>query len=115
MSACTDAATRVAYDLEAGAKNLRASSGRTATVDHTPRRMPEGCPGPYTLQLSQGSVLVVWCQDSIGGVTSGSHTTTYHMNFVAVPETWIIHKAAGQHALIDLRRDGDNVVVSGLR
>jgi hypothetical protein len=34
---------------------------------------------------------------------------------VAVPRTFIIHKDAGQHALIDLRKDDDAVVVSGLR
>ena len=115
LSACTDAATRVAYDLESGAKKLRASSGHTATVDHIPQATPEGCPGAYTLQLSQASALVVWCQDSIGGLSSASHTTTYHLNYVAVPKTWIIHKDAGQHALIDLRKDGEAVVVSGLR
>ena len=115
LAACTDAATRVAYDLERGAKELRASSRRTATVDHAPRATPEGCSGPYTLQLSQASALVVWCQDSIGGPSSGSHITTYHLNYVVVPTTWIIHKNASEHALIDLRKDGDAIVVSGLR
>jgi hypothetical protein len=113
--AFTDAATRVAYDLEGGAKRLRASTERTLTVEHVPEATPEGCPGDYTLQLSQESALLVWCQDSIGGPSSGSHTTTYHLNYVGVPQTLLIHKHAGEHAWIELTKDGDAIVVSGLR
>ena len=102
-------------DLEAGAKQLRASSQQTAVVEHVPTPTPEGCPGAYTLQLSQASALLVWCQDSIGGPSSASHTTTYHLNYVAVPRTFIIHKDSGQHVRIDLKKEGDAVVVSGVR
>lgn len=115
LGACTDAATRVANDLERGAKQLRASSARTATVEHVATVTPEGCPGGYTLQLSEASSLLVWCQDSIGGPSSASHTTTYHLHYVTVPRTLIIHKDAGQHALIDLTKEGDAIVVSGVR
>ena len=80
-----------------------------------PAPAPEGCPGAYTLQLSQASALLVWCQDSIGGPSSASHTTTYHLNYVAVPRTYIIHKDSGQHVLIDLTKEGDAIVVSGVR
>jgi hypothetical protein len=115
LAACTDAATRVAGDLEAGAKKLRASSQQTAVVEHAPAPTPEGCPGAYTLQLSQASSLLVWCQNSIGGPSSASHTTTYHLNYVAVPRTFIIHKDSGQHVLVDLTKEGDAIVVSGVR
>lgn len=114
-STFTDAATRVAYDLEAGAKRLRSSREQTLTVEHVPQAKPEGCTGGYTLQLSQESALLVWCQDSIGGRSSGSHTTTYHLNYVGVPQTLIIHKQAGEHTWIDIRKDGDAVVVAGVR
>jgi hypothetical protein len=113
--AFTDAATRVAYDLEGGAKRLRSSSERTLAVKHVPQATPEGCPGDYTLQLSQESALLVWCQDSIGGPSTGSHTTTYHLNYVSVPQTLVIHKHAGEHAWIELTKHGDAVVVSALR
>jgi hypothetical protein len=113
--ACTDAATRIAYDLEAGAKGLRSSAKETSTVDHVPVAAPEGCPGPYTVQLSRESALVVWCQEAIGAPSSGSHTTTYHLNFVSVPETLIVHKDAGEHTEIDLRKTGDSISVVGLR
>ena len=114
--AFTDAATRVANDLEGGAKRLRSSNERTLTpVEHVAEATPEGCPGDYTLQLSQESALVVWCQDSIGGPSSGSHTTTYHLNYVGVPQTLLIHKHTGEHGWIELTKDGDAIVVSGLR
>jgi hypothetical protein len=115
LGACTDAATRVVYDLEAGAKRLQATSAPRFIVDHTPKPEPEGCPGSYTLQLSQASALLVWCQDSIGGPSSASHTTTYHLNYVAVPQTLIIHKGPGQHTLITLTRQGGAIEVTGLR
>ena len=115
FSACTDAATRVANDLESGAKHLRSSRAMTATVDHAPTAAPEGCAGAYTLQLSRASSLLIWCQDSIGAPSHGTYTTTYHLNFVTVPQTFIIHKDSGQHALIGLAMDGNAVAVTGLR
>jgi hypothetical protein len=115
LGACTDAATRVAFDLEAGAKKLGRSSDNTAVVDHAPTPRPEGCTGGYTLQLSQASALLVWCQDSIGGPSAASHTTTYHLNYVTVPQTLIIHKDSGQHALIELTREDGAIAVTGLR
>jgi hypothetical protein len=112
---CTDAATRVADDLEAGAKRFRKTATATATVEHSPKATPEGCPGGYTLQLSEESALLVWCQDSIGGPSVTSHTTTYHLNYVDVPRTLVIHKERGQHVWLDLAKEGDRIVVTGLR
>jgi len=73
LGACTDAATRVAYDLEAGAKRLQATSAPRFIVDHTPKTEPEGCPGSYTLQLSQASALLVWCSVRTGRRAALSH------------------------------------------
>jgi hypothetical protein len=115
LVSCTDAATRVAYDLEAGAKRFRKAPTVAAAVEHSPKVSPEGCPGGYTLQLSEESALLVWCQDSIAGPAVSSHTTTYHLNYVDVPRTLIIHKGRGQHVWLDLAKDGDRIVVTGLR
>jgi hypothetical protein len=115
LTACTDAATRIAYDLKAGASRLRESPEESATVDHAPQAIPEGCPGPYTVQLSKESALVVWCQDAIGAPSTSSHITTYHLNSVTVPETLIVHKQAGEHARIELRKDGSRIAVVGLQ
>ena len=113
--ACTDAATRVAYDLESGAKKMRASNLQSLTVDHGPRSEPEGCPRGYTLQLSEAAGLLVWCQDSIGGASSSSHITTYHLHYVKVPRTYKIHKNAGEHTFIELSRDDDDIIVTAVR
>ena len=115
LVSCTDAATRVAYDIEAGAKRFRKAPTVAATVEHAPKATPEGCPGGYTLQLSAESALLVWCQDSIAGPSLSSHTTTYHLNYVEVPRTLVIHKGRGQHVWLDLAKDGDRIVVTGLR
>lgn len=115
VSACTDAATRVAYDLERGGKELRRSAAASLVVDHAPELTPEGCPGGYTLQLSEASALLVWCRDSAEGPATSSHTTTYHLNYVTVPETFRIEKGAGEHARIELTREDGDVVVTGLR
>ncbi|HTO54295.1 MAG TPA: hypothetical protein VMR50_13000 [Myxococcota bacterium] len=114
-TACTDAATRIAYDLEAGAKSLRASPAQSATVDHAPQRRPEGCPGGYKVQLSKESALVVWCEDSPDGPSVGSHTTTYHLNWVSVPETLSIYKPAGEHLVLQLEKRGDSIAVVSVR
>jgi hypothetical protein len=112
--ACTDAATRVAYDLEAGAKQLESSSSSSYVVDHAPSKQPEGCPGGYTLQLNKESSLLVWCQDESEGPSVSSHTTTYHLRFVHVPETYKIHKGPGEHARIALTKRAGGIFVTGV-
>src|SRR4029450_10969747 len=54
-SACSDAATRVAYDIESGTKNLGSAEGSRGEIRHEPSRWPEGCAGSYTLQIGRGS------------------------------------------------------------
>jgi hypothetical protein len=112
---CTDAATRVAYDLEEGSKKLTGSGALTYTVDHAPSATPDGCAGPYTLQLSRESSLLVWCNDPVTGKPVASHTTTYHLDYVGVPTTFIVEKRAGEHAFILLAREGSHIVVTGLQ
>lgn len=115
LCACTDAATRVAYDLESGAKTLRSSSAQSLIVDHAPKSEPDGCPRGYTLQLSEAAGLLVWCQDSLDGPSTSSHITTYHLRFVKVPRTYKIHKEAGEHAYIELAKDGGDISVTAVR
>jgi hypothetical protein len=107
----TDAATRIAYDIEAGAGRLGASDGSHVTIDHkTPSKSGE-CEGPYKLQVDKVGMLVIWCMDEAGKTVS-SHTTSYFARFVDTPQTWIIDKPA--HALLQIeleRRSGRAVVV----
>lgn len=108
----TDGATRLAYELEAGAQALGPSAGARLTLTHRPKASPEGCAGAYKLQLSANAGMVIWCQDA-NGKTVSSHITTYHLRFVDVPQTWILDKAAQAPTTIELeRRNGRATVVA---
>ena len=61
---CTDAATRLAYDMETGATALRSSQANGAAVEAVPAWLPEAARPATPLQLSRESVLVIWCQDA---------------------------------------------------
>ena len=115
LAACSDGATRVAFDIEAGVAAFERGQAAAATIRHVPESIPEGCKGSYTLQLSARSSLVIWCKDAAGAQTVASHATTYHLRFVDVPQTFRIDKAAGEATLIDIVRRGGKPEVTGLR
>lgn len=113
LSGCgagTDAATRLAADIEAGAAQLGARSGDHFRIEHrTPSRAGE-CTGPYTVQLDTVGALIIWCKDA-SGQTVSSHSTSYHARFVDTPRTWLLHKPAGETLAIDIERRGSRAVV----
>jgi hypothetical protein len=109
LAGCTDAATRIANDIEAGAAKLRSSGATRLTVKHAPERSPEGCVKGYYLQLSERSIMVVWCAEG------GSYGTTYHLSSVEVPQTHRITKQAGEPTLIELEKNDDRIVVTAVR
>lgn len=119
LAACsdflTDGATRIAYEIESGAAAFKRSSAMSYSIKHVPQPSPEGCAGPYKLQLSERSALVIWCKDSSGSNVVASHTTTYHLNFVDVPQTYIVDKGAGEPTTIDLEKQGGRIVVVGVK
>ena len=115
LAGCTDGATRIAAELEASAAAMRKSGATTSSLHHVPEKDPEGCAAAYTIQLSQNAGMLIWCKDTVGGPATSSHMTTSHLRYVDVPQTWIVDKAAGETTLIDLARQGDRVVVVGLR
>jgi len=105
----TDAATRLAYDVEAGVKHLGTAPGSTFTFTHTPSR---DCTGPYTVQLDEVGALIIWCKDS-AGKTLSSHSTSYHSRFVQTPRTFLLDKPAGSALAIHLeRREGKAVIIN---
>jgi hypothetical protein len=57
--------------------------------------------------------LVIWCKKS-GKVTS-SYSTTYHLRFVKVPQTFKLDKAAGEATIIELARENGAVLVTAVR
>ena len=109
----TDAATRLAGELEDGAAKARKAADGRVTVEHLPKPSPEGCADDYRVQFSQASSLVIWCSTA-GNVTS-SHTTTSHLPAVEVPQTWIVEKHKGESLFVNLERRGDRVVVTAVR
>lgn len=126
--ACSDAATRVAYDIESGAKTLASAEGSRIEIRHAPRRWPEGCAGSYTLLLGKGSAtadgngnfhinrdadgLSVRCYNSSGNPHAWG--TTYHLRFVDVPEAVKVEKQGGEAAVIEVERRAGRAVVVGL-
>jgi hypothetical protein len=110
----TDAATRLAYDIEAGASRLgNAPGARHAIVHGTPSKSGE-CVGPYMIQVDKVGALVIWCKDDAGRTVS-SHSTTYHARFVDTPQTYILDKPAGEPLTIDLERRNGRAVVADVR
>lgn len=110
----TDAATRIAYDLESASSRLGSAAGSRYTLVHrTPSKSGE-CVGPYTVQLDKVGMLVIWCKDGTGATVS-SHTTSYHGRYVDTPETMILDKPAGAPLNIDLERRGTRAVIAAAR
>ncbi|MGB8435102.1 MAG: hypothetical protein WCE38_12655 [Burkholderiales bacterium] len=112
--AFTDAATRLAYDIESGAGRLGRESGAKYRIEHvTPSKAGE-CVGPYTVQLDKVGALVIWCKDATGRTVS-SHSTTYHARFVDTPHTYILDKPAGAILTIYIERRGRRPVIIDVR
>jgi hypothetical protein len=126
--ACSDAATRVAYDIESGTKKLGSRDGSRVEISHVPSRWPEGCAGSYTLHLGKGSAtadgsgnfrinrdadgLSVRCYNSSGNPHAWG--TSYHLRFVDVPEAVEIEKQGGEATVIEVERKAGRAVVVGL-
>jgi len=110
----TDAATRLAYDIEAGAGRLGREAGARYSIQHnTPSKSGE-CIGPYTVQLDKVGALIIWCKDATGRTVS-SHSTSYHARFVDTPQTYILEKPAGTALTIDIERHDGRAVVTDVR
>ena len=127
--ACTDGATRVAYDIESGVEKLGPQDGARTEISHAPKSWPEGCDGSYRLRLSKGRAVSEGlgdfhlAEDSGGlafdcasprGYTHG-YGTTYHLRFVDVPKTLEVVKTHNETAVIEVERQAGRAVVVGLR
>lgn len=112
LSGCdvfTDAATRLAYDIEFAAKHLKDHGDRFTLRHETPSKRGE-CSGPYAVQLDRVGALIIWCKDENGEVVS-SPGTSYHRRFVHTPETYYLDKEAGETLVIELEKKGDKAVI----
>lgn len=110
----TDAATRLGYDLKAGAARLGSRAGATYRIEHETPSSPGQCAGPYKVQIDKVGALIVWCYNEAGQTVS-SHSTSLHGSFVDTPRTWIVDKPAGSTLLIDLERQDGKAVITDVR
>jgi len=110
----TDAATRIAYDIEAGEGRLGRGDGSRHSIQHHTPSAAGQCVGPYTVQIDKVGALVIWCKDEAGR-TVYSHSTTYHGRYVVTPRTWILEKSAGSTLTIDLERRSGRAIVLDVR
>jgi hypothetical protein len=110
----TDAATRLASDIEAGANRLGSKDGAAYSIHHQTPSKPGQCTGPYNLQLDQVGAMIIWCKDAAGETVS-SHSTSYHARFVDTPQTILLDKEAGTILIIDLERRGGRAVITDVR
>jgi len=115
LAACTDGATRIAYDIEAGAAAFRHINAAHYSIKHVPEASPDGCAGPYRVQVSERSILVIWCMDATASRVLASHGTTYHLNFVDVPRTFKLDKGAGEPLLIELEKRDGRIIVADVK
>ena len=112
--AFTDAATRIAYDIEAGAGRLGKEAGAKYSIRHKTPSKSDECIGAYTVQLDKVGALVIWRNDETGKTVS-RHSTSYHARFVDTPQTYILEKPAGATLTIDIERRGSGALVTSVR
>ena len=107
----TDAATRLAYGIEAGESRLGKDAGARVSIRHkTPSKSGE-CVGPYPVQFDKVGMFVICCTDETGKTVS-THTTSCHARFVDKPRTHLLDKPAGSTLTIDIERRGSRVLVT---
>jgi hypothetical protein len=114
LAACfTDAATRLAADIKAGAERTGRGAGATTLVQHEAPSRRGHCDGPYKVQVDKVGAIIVWCYDA-GGNTVSSHSTSMHRPTVDTRETFIVDKGAGETLSIRLERLDGRVVITGV-
>lgn len=110
----TDAATRIAYDIEANVDRLATAEGATHVIRHATPSKPGECGGPFKVQFDKVGALIIWCKDS-NGHTVSSHSTSYHARFIDTRETFITDKPSGSTLSIQIeRRNGRPVITKVL-
>ena len=117
LVSCTDGATRIANQIESDVAAFERSRANKATITHQPiRRWGNGCDDAYRLQVDKVGAIIIWCKDGATGVTTGSHSTSYHARFVDTRQTWIVNKKKSEVVTIELeKRTGGKPQVISVR
>ncbi|MFT3734579.1 MAG: hypothetical protein QM776_06105 [Rhodocyclaceae bacterium] len=112
--ALTDAATRIAYDVEKRVGQLGPQDGARLQLDKLTPHAPNECEGAFKAQFDRVGLLVVWCYNREGKVVSGG-STSYISRFIDLPESWIVNKKAGETLTMTLERRSGRAVVTDVR
>jgi len=107
----TDAATRIAYDIESGAKRLGENEGSSFAIQHVTPSRPGECIGPYKVHFDKVGLVVIWCKDSTGQDIS-RHSTSYHRRFVDTAMNYTVVKPAGAILQIHLERRNGRAIIA---
>ncbi len=112
----TDAATRLAFQIEDEVDALRESGATQRTFEHRPARWPEGIAGAYRVELressggTRGALIVMETH-----ATAVHYHTTAHSNWVDVPATLVATHAKGAPTLVTIEMRGGKPVITALK
>jgi hypothetical protein len=114
-TAFEDNGTHLAFALEKGARELRASNASESVVRY---ETLDNQKDPYYVEITPsiaiGQASSIWGSYLVvSGKTSGG--TSYHNRFVFVPHRLYLKKDIGGSTELVLRKDGDHISVVELR
>ncbi|HEY5552145.1 MAG TPA: hypothetical protein VIK52_09660 [Opitutaceae bacterium] len=114
----SDSATRLAHEIRDEAKALRRSNETLRTFSHAPKAWPDGLEGDYRIEIrstpldapQKRSILTA---NSLNGPTRSG--TTYHLNFVEVPQDLVVRHRKGEPTLVTLELRDGKVLITELK
>lgn len=114
----SDTATRLAYRIRDEAA-LRRSGAATRTFEHRPKSWPEGVSGDYRIEIIETKTAPRPGHRSIGAARNLTertwYATSYHLNFVEVPQDLIMSHRKGEPTRVTLVLKDDKVLLTGLQ
>lgn len=115
----SDAATRLAYQIRDEATTLKRSGQSMRTFEHLPKQRPEGVSGDYRIEITETQTSPRPGHRSIGVALDWKkptwYATSYHLNFVEVPQDLIVFHRKGEATLVTLELKNGKVLLTGLR
>jgi hypothetical protein len=115
----SDAATRLAYQIRDEAAALRQSGAQARTFTHQPLTWPEGVSGDYRVEIIEYETAPRSGHRSIGiarGLTERTwYTTSYHLNYVDVPQDVAVAHRRGEPTLVTLELKDGKVLLTRLQ
>jgi len=112
----TDAATRLAFQIEDEVEALRESGEAQRTFEHRPARWPEGIADDYQVEVresgggARGALIVT--ESHPGAIY---YHTTAHSNWVDVPATLVATHKKGEPTLVTIEMRGGKPLITALK